>query len=97
LPRVEYGKFFDLPEDQFDLLYHACAFHTDGLTEADLTVQVCWDADRLDLGRVGISPRRDYLCTDPAKDPRMIQWAEARSRDRVVPRIVREDWLLRLE
>lgn len=88
------GIVFDLPKDDFDLLYHACVFHTDGLTEGDLTVQVCWDADRLDLGRVGISPHRDYLCTDAAKDLKMIQWADARGRSRMKPRIVRDDWLL---
>ncbi|MCY2989975.1 MAG: hypothetical protein NTY19_19200, partial [Planctomycetota bacterium] len=50
------GQLFDLPDADFDLLYQACADHTDGLTEADITVQCCWDADRLDLGRVRMTP-----------------------------------------
>ena len=29
------------------------------LTEADTTVQACWDADRLDLGRVHVLAARD--------------------------------------
>lgn len=36
------------------LLAFACRHHSDGTTKADVTVQMCWDADRLDLGRVGI-------------------------------------------
>jgi len=43
-----------LSDEEFDLLYEACAGHTDGETEADITIQTCWDADRLDLGRVGV-------------------------------------------
>ena len=51
----------------------------DGFTDADLTVQVCWDADRLDLGRVGIEPIPEKLCTEPARDSKMIAWAYRRS------------------
>src|SRR5690606_2271394 len=55
------GEFFELPDDDVDLLTHACNHHTDGTTEGDITVQTCWDADRLDLGRVGIRPHPSYL------------------------------------
>ncbi len=48
------GSLFDLPDLEFQLLYDACAGHTDGRTQADITIQTCWDADRLDLGRVGM-------------------------------------------
>ena len=47
------GKVFNLNDDDFDLLFVACAGHMDHLTDDDSTVQTCWDADRLDLGRVG--------------------------------------------
>jgi uncharacterized protein len=47
------GKLFDLDDDDFDLLFVACAGHTNRPTDDDPTVQICWDADRLDLGRVG--------------------------------------------
>ena len=50
------GDLFELSDADFDLLHFACAHHTDGLTEGDVTIQVCWDADRLDLGRVGMIP-----------------------------------------
>jgi uncharacterized protein len=42
-------------------------------------VLTCWDADRLDLGRVGIRPLAERLCTDAARQPAMLQWAYRRS------------------
>ena len=35
--------------------------HSDGAVDSDPTIQTCWDADRLDLGRVGIKPTAKYL------------------------------------
>ena len=78
----------DLDERRFALLKHACAHHTDGGTEGDITVQTCWDADRLDLGRVGKTPDPRYLCTDAAKDYDMIRWADGRATGHHVPSIV---------
>lgn len=64
------GVWFDLTRQELELLVYACRYHSDGFIEADLTVQVCWDADRLDLGRVGVRPDPQYLCTKFAKiDP----------------------------
>jgi uncharacterized protein len=68
-----------ISDADFDLLTLACAKHSDGFTDADITVQVCWDADRLDLGRCGVRPDPRYLCTDAAKDEQMIEWAFRRS------------------
>lgn len=59
------------------LLEAACEGHSDGHVDAHPVVQVCWDADRLDLGRVGIRPDPRYLCTAPAKDPLRIERAWA--------------------
>jgi uncharacterized protein len=64
-----------LPQDELDILCYACEYHTFGLTEADITVQTCWDVDRLDLGRIGIRPDKRLLCTEAAKDPEIIKWA----------------------
>lgn len=86
------GDEFDLPDNDFELLYEACARHTDGLVEADPTVQVCWDADRLDLGRVGIMPETMKLCTPFAKMREMIQWADGRAGFDVLPDLVKEEW-----
>ena len=73
------GSYFQISIEDLELLEYACHYHTKGLTEADITVQTCWDSDRLDLGRVGIMPKVKYLCTEQAKDPGIIQWAHKRS------------------
>jgi len=86
------GSLFELPDEEFELLYTACCFHTDGHTESEITVQTCWDADRLDLGRVGIAPHPRYLCTSAAKDPALIAWADHRARQGTVPQFAIEHW-----
>ena len=45
---------FEITQEQFDKLYHACKFHTTEHCSGDATIDTCYDADRLDLGRVGI-------------------------------------------
>lgn len=76
-------EIFDLrlgiAREQAELLAFACRHHSDGLTDGDVTVQTCWDADRLDLGRVGIRPQSSRLCTPAARDPALIDWAWNRS------------------
>jgi uncharacterized protein len=83
------GTLFQLSDEDFELLATACAYHTDGLTEGDITVQTCWDADRLDLGRVGITPEPAYLCTEYARTPELIRWANERALAEVVPDFTR--------
>jgi len=73
------GRVFHLSDDDFTLFETACAYHTDSLTTGDVTVQTCWDSDRLDLGRVGIIPDPKYLCTTAAKQPEFLSWAYERS------------------
>ena len=34
----------------------------------DSTLATCWDADRMDIGRVGIDVDSDYLFTDFARE-----------------------------
>ena len=45
---------FEITQEQFDKLYHACKFHTTEHRSGDATIDTCYDADRLDLGRVNI-------------------------------------------
>ena len=47
-------KRFELDDERFDLLYRACEQHTITQNTGDVTIDTCFDADRLDLGRVGI-------------------------------------------
>ena len=44
---------FALSDAEMDLLTEALKHHSDGYTRADITVQLCWDADRLKLGPCG--------------------------------------------
>lgn len=71
--------YFDISDEELELLVYACQHHSDGLMEGDVTVLTCWDADRLDLGRVGIRPNPRYLCTPAAREPEMLAWAYRRS------------------
>ena len=73
------NKWFELDDEEMDLLLEACRYHSDGLTQAHPTVQACWDADRLDLGRVGVRPDPRYLCTSYAKHADVIEFAYRRS------------------
>ena len=86
------GVVFDLSDPAFRLLHRACAGHTHERTHPDVTIQTCWDADRLDLGRVGITPHPGRLCTEVAKRPEMIMWADGRATLGVLPEIVRQEW-----
>jgi uncharacterized protein len=91
------GELFDLPDSEFELLYRACAGHTHERTHPDITIQACWDADRLDLGRVGITPHPSRLCTEFAKRPEVLKWADGRACFRVVPRFVEDEWGIDLQ
>ena len=62
------GLFAFLDDTQIEELTRACELHSEGLTEDKApTVMACWDADRLDLGRMGIRPAPEYLCGAYAK------------------------------
>jgi uncharacterized protein len=80
----------DLIDQDFELLFQACHFHTDGHTEGDVTLQTCWDADRLDLGRVGITPKPELLCTDAARI--FLDWANERAIKGYEPEMVYRVW-----
>jgi uncharacterized protein len=73
---------YDDPDDtqqldagQLDKLCTALAGHTDGTTTDDPTTAVCWDADRLDLWRLGVEPDPRFLSTATARDPETIEFA----------------------
>ena len=90
LARSLRGELVHLDDDRFDLLFEACRLHTDGLTVGDRTLLACWDADRLDLGRVGImpEPRRDG--TKAAR--KLLGWAHLRAIERYEPTAVLASW-----
>lgn len=86
------GSLFDLTDHEFALLHRACSGHTHERTHPDATIRTCWDADRLDLGRVGINPHPPLLCTEAARRPETIQWASGRAYSGSVPGFVLEEW-----
>ena len=61
------GELFQLDDARFSLLDQALRFHADGQTSEDPTIGTCWDADRLDLPRVGMPVDSAYLSTEAAR------------------------------
>ena len=74
------GKWFVADETEMRLLRIACRYHSDGKLHPNLTVQTCWDADRLDLGRIDIEPDINLLGSFIASKPDLIRSAVERSK-----------------
>lgn len=62
------GTHFKLEDAAFAQLIHACTWHTAEPQHADPTIGTCFDADRLDLGRVGIIPDASFMSTEFARE-----------------------------
>jgi uncharacterized protein len=90
LARSLRGTLVHLDDARFELLYEACRLHSDGRMTGEPTLLACWDADRLDLGRVGITPDPRRLATDAARG--MVDWAHRRAVERYAPRDVLAAW-----
>lgn len=60
-----------------ELLFVACRDHTYAPPTDDPTLGACWDSDRINLWRVGITPDSQFLSTAPAREPVLIQAAQA--------------------
>ncbi len=58
----------DLSDEQFSLLQQACRQHTSTRSTSNPTIDACFDADRLDLGRVGIQPDPEKMATARGKE-----------------------------
>ena len=80
LARHLHGQYYEVSPAQLDLLQAACDGHTNGHTSPDPTIGVCWDADRLNLWRVGLRPDPAYLSTASAKREPRILWARTLQR-----------------
>lgn len=73
------GKLFEIDDAGFALLAEACSKHSDGHIEAPPAVQACWDADRLDLWRVWITPDPRRLATQAARSQHVYEEAKRRA------------------
>lgn len=77
-------RLLGLDDTRAEWLAAACDDHSNGLRHANPTIAACWDADRLDLGRVGVRPDPLRLITAVAAHPARIALAWRWSRgDRV--------------
>lgn len=62
------AEVFDLNTRQYEQLLQAVAEHDiETAQSSDITVQTCWDADRLDLPRIYVLPDKNRLCTEVGK------------------------------
>jgi uncharacterized protein len=91
------GKLFDLSDDDFDLLFVACAGHMDNPIDEDPTVQTCWDADRLDLGGLGARIDPWWLGTATLESPKIMAWADRRANAQAIPTLIQREWGIRME
>lgn len=57
------GKLYEVSDDQFEMLYAACHCHTTHSRTGILTIDTCFDADRLDLPRAGYIPNLKKMAT----------------------------------
>jgi len=87
-----YFQMGRLPVDEpgLQLLAAACRGHDQGRVSNDPTIGVCWDADRLDLARVGILPSTRFLSTAAAKNRELLERCVNASRSGEFPR--RNHW-----
>ena len=56
-----------LTDDEFEQLYMACKLHTVCHSTGNPTIDTCFDADRLDIMRVGITPDPERMATERGK------------------------------
>lgn len=71
----------------------ACRDHTDKIHSTERLIQICFDADRLDLGRVGITPNPAYLNMRESTDKLLISQCIENSRKPTLLPVFREHLL----
>ncbi len=87
------GWLFELPDPDFARLREALEGHTDiGRDSDDPVVRLLWDAEKLELPRLGITPRLTCMSTEQARDPELLSWAAGRARDQVMPAEIAAAW-----
>lgn len=66
----------ELSDEQIRLLKLACKYHTSRRKTDDLTINICFDADRLDLPRVGITPEVRRMASEVGRELALIPYQE---------------------
>ena len=66
------GTWFTVTDKELQLLQDACILHSEGLRDKDVTIQTCWDADRLDDYYTEVDLNFSLLSDDLAKQELII-------------------------
>ena len=69
-------ELLDITVSQLNNLITACKFHSKSeIKPANITVATCFDADRLDLWRLGATPDPEYLFSKTAKSKESLEYS----------------------
>jgi uncharacterized protein len=86
----------DMTVEQLGACSVAMEYHTDAnfklhpnTAAVHPEIRVCWDADRLDLDRVGIKPEKKFLV---CKDDAIIRECRRRGVSQAIPKLVLSEW-----
>ena len=75
---IRHTQLEALSDEQIAKLKRACELHTIQHRTGDLTIDICFDADRMDLPRVGIIPSPKRMATKKGAElvanPHYIEW-----------------------
>ena len=63
IDRIRKTELRALNDEQIEKLKRACELHTIEHRIGDITIDTCFDADRMDLLRVGIMPSPERMAT----------------------------------
>ena len=63
IDRIRETELKALSDEQIAKLKRACELHTTEHQTGDITIDTCFDADRMDLLRVGITPSPERMAT----------------------------------
>ena len=64
IPTIRKSILRNFTDEEVSLLEQDCRYHTTKHRIGNPTIDVCFDADRLDLGRVGIIPDPERMATE---------------------------------
>jgi len=81
----KYKNKINLNENELKKTIEACSGHTNILHHSDLDISTCWDADRLDLYRVGVYPNAEYLNNEFSKKENVIRERSILALDEEIP------------
>ena len=66
----------ELDAEQLSTLTEALTYHDKGRTSGDPTIGACWDSDRLNLYRVGITPKASLMSTEGGCSLAGTEWSK---------------------